>query len=104
VKKLTTDQIVRGIRLKDNGVIKYLYQEYFPIILNFIKYNNGSTSDAEDVFQETLVVIYRNLRAIFLAFPNISGKEDSATMLKLMKFPWIYTLTIYFWTSPTNSR
>jgi RNA polymerase sigma factor (sigma-70 family) len=62
VKTLSTNEIVRGIRLKDNGVIKYLYIEYFPVILNYVHNNHGSTSDAEDVFQETLVAIYRNLR------------------------------------------
>jgi RNA polymerase sigma factor (sigma-70 family) len=62
VKTLSTDEIVRGIRLKDNSVIKYLYVEYFPVILNYVHNNHGGTSDAEDVFQETLVAIYRNLR------------------------------------------
>jgi len=84
VKKLTTDQIVRGIRLKDNGVIKYLYQEYFPIILNFIKYNNGNTSDAEDVFQETLVVIYRNLREEKIE----EIKEFEAYIFGISKYIW----------------
>jgi RNA polymerase sigma factor (sigma-70 family) len=62
VKTLSTDEIVRGIRLKDNGVIKYLYLEYFPVILNYVHKNHGGTGDAEDVFQETLVAIYRNIR------------------------------------------
>jgi RNA polymerase sigma factor (sigma-70 family) len=62
VKALSTDEIVEGIRLKDNGTIKYLYNKYFPILLNYVHNNHGSTGDAEDVFQETLVSIYRNLR------------------------------------------
>jgi RNA polymerase sigma factor (sigma-70 family) len=62
VKTLSKDEIIRGVRLKDSSVIKYLYREYFPVILNYIHNNHGSTNDAEDVFQETLVAIYRNIR------------------------------------------
>jgi RNA polymerase sigma factor (sigma-70 family) len=84
VKTLSTDEIVRGIRQKDNDVIRHIYQEYFPIFLNYVQNNHGNTGDAEDVFQETLVVIYRNLREEKV----IEIKDFSAYIFGISNFIW----------------
>ncbi len=54
--------LIRGIRQKNEACIRYLYREYFPAILFMVESNNGVYEDAEDVFQDGLVVLYRKLR------------------------------------------
>lgn len=56
------EKVIEGIIRGDSEVLKYLYQENFRRIKFLITTNNGSEADAEDVFQETLVVLYRKLR------------------------------------------
>jgi RNA polymerase sigma factor (sigma-70 family) len=54
--------LIRGIRQKNEACIRYLYREYFPAILFMVETNNGVYEDAEDVFQDGLVVLYRKVR------------------------------------------
>ncbi len=49
--------IVEGLRLNSDFIIRYVYKEFFPTIKYFIKNNAGYEEDAEDVFQEALLVI-----------------------------------------------
>jgi RNA polymerase sigma factor (sigma-70 family) len=51
--------IIQGIRQKKGPVIRYLYREYFPCILSMVEQNNGVYEDAEDIFQDGLVILFR---------------------------------------------
>jgi len=51
--------IIQGLKQKKTPVIRYMYREYFPSILSMIEQNNGVYEDAEDIFQDGLVVLYR---------------------------------------------
>jgi RNA polymerase sigma factor (sigma-70 family) len=46
-----------GIKSNDNKAYEILYKFYFPSVKNFIIKNNGSEADAQDVFQETILVL-----------------------------------------------
>jgi RNA polymerase sigma factor (sigma-70 family) len=59
VKSLTNEEIIQGIRQKNGEVIKHIYRRNFPSIQNFIIKNFGTASDAEDVFQEAMVIVYK---------------------------------------------
>ena len=61
-KQYTKEKIIEGIIRGDNEILKYLYHENFRKVRFLITTNNGSEVDAEDIFQETLVVLYRKLR------------------------------------------
>jgi RNA polymerase sigma factor (sigma-70 family) len=56
--KYTTQDILKGIAQSDNKIINHLYTENFRTIRHLIVSNNGNESDAQDVFQETLVVLF----------------------------------------------
>jgi RNA polymerase sigma factor (sigma-70 family) len=56
------EKIIEGIIRGDNEVMKYIYQENFKKIKFLVTTNNGSETEAEDIFQETLVILYRKLR------------------------------------------
>ena len=45
-----------------NSAFKELYKNYFPYVKRFIINNNGSDADAEDVFQDTMIILLEKLR------------------------------------------
>jgi RNA polymerase sigma factor (sigma-70 family) len=53
--------IIDGLKKRDNGIIRYIYKEYYPTIKFLITTNSGTETDAEDVFQDALVVLYRKI-------------------------------------------
>ncbi len=57
------EAIVEGLRLRSDYIIKYIYQELFPMILFLVTKNNGSEEDAEDVFQDSLIIIFKKINA-----------------------------------------
>ena len=57
----TDDAIIDGLKRRDNGIIRYIYKEYYPTIKFLITTNSGTETDAEDVFQDALVVLYRKI-------------------------------------------
>lgn len=54
--------IMEGLRLNSDFIIRYVYKEFFPTIKYLIKNNGGHEEDAEDVFQETLLVILTKIK------------------------------------------
>ena len=51
--------IVDGIKTGDSQVLKLVYIDYFGMVKNFVVKNSGSISDAEDIFQDALVALFR---------------------------------------------
>jgi RNA polymerase sigma factor (sigma-70 family) len=54
--------IVEGLKLNSDFIIKYVYKEFFPTIKFLIKKNTGIDEDAEDIFQESLLIILKNVQ------------------------------------------
>src|SRR5512138_2824692 len=54
--------LIKGLKQKNEACIRYLYKEYFPMVLFMVEKNNGVYEDAEDVFQDGLVVLYKKLK------------------------------------------
>lgn len=61
MKPLTSEEILTGLRQKNDQILKWIYSETYPGVLKYILLNNGNEQDAEDVFQEALVLIYRKV-------------------------------------------
>ncbi len=58
--KKTTDQTyLEGLKTGDQEVLKRIYKLYFPKIKQFVLKNSGSAAEAEDVFQEGIMSLYR---------------------------------------------
>jgi RNA polymerase sigma factor (sigma-70 family) len=47
----------KGLQSRDNKAYEILYQFYYPSVKNFITKNSGSEEDAQDIFQETILVL-----------------------------------------------
>ena len=54
--------IVEGLRLRSDLIIRYIYQELFPMIKYLVMRNNGNEADAEDIFQDGLVIVSKKIR------------------------------------------
>ena len=55
--------IVDGLRLRSDLIIRYIYKEHFPVIKYLVMRNSGNEEDAEDIFQDGLVIIFKKIRA-----------------------------------------
>lgn len=62
MKRLSDEEIVTGLRKRDNHVLQYIYKNCFTPVKQLILHNAGSETDAEDIFQEALIVIFKKLR------------------------------------------
>ena len=58
----TVEAILKGLKSNDSEVLNFIYRKYFPEIRFFVIKNSGSDEDAQDVFQEAIIIIYKKLR------------------------------------------
>ena len=62
MKRLSDEEILYGLRKRDNRVLQYIYKNTFNPVKQLIIHNAGSDSDAEDIFQEALIIIFQKLK------------------------------------------
>ncbi|MEI7981054.1 MAG: sigma-70 family RNA polymerase sigma factor [Bacteroidota bacterium] len=55
----TDEAIIQGLQQKKNCFINYLYKEFLPMVRSIVERNSGTRQDVEDVFQDTLFVLYK---------------------------------------------
>ena len=58
----TIEAIIKGLKNSDNELLRYVYKKYYPEIRFFVIKNSGNDDDAQDVFQEALVAIYKKIK------------------------------------------
>jgi RNA polymerase sigma factor (sigma-70 family) len=54
--------ILENIRKQDRDTLDYIYKKFYPAIRNFICVNSGNEEDAEDIFQDSIIVLYKKIR------------------------------------------
>lgn len=59
--KYSTAEILDGIKNGNNKVLHFIYQNYFASIKKMVLSKRGNEDLAYDIFQESLVVIYKKL-------------------------------------------
>jgi RNA polymerase sigma factor (sigma-70 family) len=59
--QLTDDVLIKGLKEQNSKCIRYLYKEYFPLAKSIVERNSGNHEDAEDLFQDSIVVLYKRL-------------------------------------------
>lgn len=62
MSRYSHEEIIDGLRRRDNRILKFIYMHYYPAILKLILSNNGNEDDAKDIFQEALIVAFKNIR------------------------------------------
>ena len=58
----TQQHIINGILREDEHILTTFYKRNFPMVRAYILLNKGKVEDAEDIFQEALLVMYQKLR------------------------------------------
>lgn len=56
-------ELLNGILKNDTIVLQFIYSKFYSNINFFIKKNNGDDDDANDIFQEAIIILYRKLNA-----------------------------------------
>ncbi len=56
------EEILEGIRQNDVEVLQFVYKSFYPYVKYFITSNSGNEDDAQDIFQEAIVIIFRKLK------------------------------------------
>ena len=56
------ENILEGIKQKNRKVIQFFYRDYFPTVLSLVDKYAGTKQDAEDLFQDGLVALYKRCR------------------------------------------
>lgn len=54
---------LEGLKVRDPKVLRIIYKDHYPNVLGYIIQNGGSEDDAKDIFQETIMVVYKLLDA-----------------------------------------
>ncbi len=62
MNRYSVTEIIDGLRRRDNRVLRYIYKTYYPPVVKLVLTNSGTEDDAKDIFQETLIVVFRNIR------------------------------------------
>lgn len=57
--QLTNSEIIVGLASKNSKVIKQIYEDNFHSAVCFVVKNKGNIQDAEDIFQESLIAVYK---------------------------------------------
>lgn len=58
----TNTDIIIDLKGENNQAFGALYKNYFGLVNRFITNNNGTTHDAEDIFQDTMIALVAKLR------------------------------------------
>jgi len=81
-------QIIEGIKARDSLVLRFLYSEYWVKVINYVTHNSGSVNEAEDVFQETILKAYTEIKKQDFV---LSGSFNGYFM-SICKNNWIYAV------------
>ncbi|MDP3567478.1 RNA polymerase sigma factor [Sediminibacterium sp.] len=60
--QFTESQFIDGLRTGNSEVLTVLYKKYYNIVLKFIVNNSGTQEAAQDIYQETIIVLYENVQ------------------------------------------
>jgi RNA polymerase sigma factor (sigma-70 family) len=55
------EAILEGLRLRSDYIINFTYREFFPLVKFLVAENGGSGEDAEDVFQDGIILLYTKI-------------------------------------------
>ncbi len=62
MRRLSTSEIINGIRRNDPQVLRYVYHTYFKKVESFVVSNKGGVNEAPDLFQEAMIVIFQRVQ------------------------------------------
>lgn len=85
----SNEELLRGILRNNNIVLRHIYKSYYHKINAFICQNSGNEDDANDIFQEAVIVIYRKLKEKSLVLENCAFETY---LYSVCRFLWLKQL------------
>lgn len=82
--RISDEEIIKGLLIRDVKAINFIYKNYFPLIERMVRRNFGNFENAEDVFQDSLVIIYEKV-------------QDSNFILRCSFKTFLYTICRNQW-------
>lgn len=89
--QLTNEQYLEGLVKRNSTTLENIYQHMYPGIAKHVLEHHGSQEDAEDVFQEGLIVVYRK------------AKEDGL-FLSSSFYTFLYAVCKRIWLKKRSKR
>ncbi|HTM67654.1 MAG TPA: sigma-70 family RNA polymerase sigma factor [Flavipsychrobacter sp.] len=59
----TEQQLLNDLAKGDRNATEQIYKQHYKIISSWINQNGGTTTDASDIFQETMVILYEKSKS-----------------------------------------
>jgi len=84
VREYSADEILGGIKGHDKNVLTYIYEAFYQAINFFVKSNSGTDEDAQDIYQEALIIIYRKIHSGDLVVLDCSFNTYLYSVCKLL--------------------
>jgi len=88
IHQYTDKELIEGLRQRKPCCIDYLYQEYFPVLRHHLIQNSGNRQDVEDLFQDTVIVLYKRS----LVHPFNLGCSLKTYFMAVSKNLWLQRL------------
>ncbi|MCK9413334.1 MAG: sigma-70 family RNA polymerase sigma factor [Prolixibacteraceae bacterium] len=85
----SNEELLNGILRNDNVILQHIYKNFYYKVNLYIKKNSGNDEDANDVFQEAIIVVYRKLKANDLTI----NCAFETYLYSVCKFLWLKQLT-----------
>jgi RNA polymerase sigma factor (sigma-70 family) len=60
-RKYSDNTLVEGLRKQDDKIINWLYDNYLQSVKKYVLNNSGSVDDVSDVFQDTIIILYKQI-------------------------------------------
>lgn len=58
--QFTDAEFIEGLKTGHPASLRALYKKYYNIVLKIVVNNSGSSEEAQDVYQETIIVLFEN--------------------------------------------
>jgi RNA polymerase sigma factor (sigma-70 family) len=62
MQTISDSTLLDKLKTEDSSTFELLYKFYFPSVASYIKQNLGNNEDAEDIFQEAIIVLLQKVR------------------------------------------
>jgi len=88
VNTFDPQNIIESIKKEDRTVLLEIYRDHFPQARHYILLNSGNKFDAEDIFQDAMVLIYIKIRSNTFKLTSSFGTY----LHSVVRFLWLKEL------------
>ena len=83
---IPNDELIQGIKSGSPEVFKHLKLSCFPFVLKYIRSTNGTLKDAEEIFQDALIVVFKKLKISELQL----SCQFNTYFISICKYIWTF--------------